>query len=56
MLKSLVIRQKDESQDFVTRKQSTPNFPKNELFLLSHTHTYETPIFAKESEMNGSKT
>ena len=35
-----VIRQKRESQNSVSRKQSTPNFPKNELFLPPRTHTY----------------
>ena len=37
---SSVIRQKGESQKGVSRKQSTPNFPKNEHFLSPDTHTY----------------
>ena len=36
--KSSVIRQKGESQNGVSRKQSTPNFPKNEHFLSLDTH------------------
>ena len=36
-----VVRQKGESQKMkVTRKESTPNFPKNEHFLSPDTHTY----------------
>ena len=38
--KSSVIRQKGESQNGVSRKQSTSNFPKNEHFLPPDTHTY----------------
>ena len=34
-----VIRQKSESQTGIARKQSTPNFPKNEYFLPFDTHT-----------------
>ena len=34
-----VIRQKSESQTGITRKQSMPNFPKNEYFLPFDTHT-----------------
>ena len=38
--KSSEIRQKDESQNGGDKKQSTTNFPKNERFLPSDTHTY----------------
>ena len=34
------MRQKGESQNGVSRKQSTSKFPKNEHFLLPDTHTY----------------
>ena len=37
---SSVIRQKGESQDIGNKKQSAPNFPKNENFLPPDTHTY----------------
>ena len=37
---SSVKRQKGESQNGVSRKQSTSKFPKNEHFLLPDTHTY----------------
>ena len=36
---SSVIRQKGKSQNGVSRKQGTPNFPKNEHFLLPDTQT-----------------
>ena len=39
MVISSVIRQKEESQNGCFKKQSTPNFPKNEHFLPSDTHT-----------------
>ena len=38
---SSVIRQKANLKTGVSRKQSTPNFPKNEHFLPSDTHTYK---------------
>ena len=34
------MRQKGEPQTGVSRKQDTPNFPKNEHFLPPDTHTY----------------
>ena len=37
---SSVIRQKGESLNGVSRKQSMPNFPKNKHFLLPDTHMY----------------
>ena len=43
-----VIRQKGESQNgCFKKKQSTPNFPKNEHFLPSDTHTYVTEIYVR---------
>ena len=38
--KSSVIRQRANLKTGVSRKQSTPNFPKNEHFLPPDTHTY----------------
>ena len=40
VFKSSVIRQKGETQTGDSRKESTPNFPKNEHFLPPVTHTY----------------
>ena len=37
--KTSVIREKGESQNVCFKKQSTPNFPKNEHFLPPATHT-----------------
>ena len=40
-MKSSVIRQKGESQNgCFKKKKSTPNFPKNEHFLVPDPHTY----------------
>ena len=40
LINSSIIRQKGEYQTEVTRKQSTPNFPKNKHFLHPDTHMY----------------
>ena len=39
---NIFVRRKAKGQisKLITRKQSTPNFPKNELFLIPDTHTY----------------
>ena len=37
---SSAIRQKGELKTGITKKQSTPNFPKNKQFLPPDTHTY----------------
>ena len=39
-LNSLIISKRANLKTVVSRKQSTPNFPKNEHFLPSDTHTY----------------
>ena len=53
MSSSSVIRQKGESQNGVSRKQSTPNFPKNKHFLNPDTHTYVSVLGSKKCSFFG---
>ena len=53
MSSSSVIRQKGESLNGVSRKQSTPNFPKNKHFLNPDTQTYVCVLEGKKCSFFG---